>query len=93
MKLMLAYLWEGEYTKEELSYQLIHSVARIKTVSENSQVLAKLRQKFKDLSNKFQDTRLTTKSHEQWTAFGVFQRAGIEVKMQDVSAYFKWCCS
>ncbi len=88
MKLMLAYLWAGEYKDEKMPDQLISSVAQIKTKNESSQWLEKLRQQIKELSNKFQDTKLTTKTHEQWTAFGVFRCPGIEVKVKEITYYY-----
>ncbi len=88
MKLMLAYLWEGDFKEEALSEQLIHSVAHVKTPNEHSQGLAKLRQKFKELNNRFQDAKLITKFNEQWTAFRVFQCPGIEVKTGEAIHYY-----
>ncbi len=88
MKLMLAYLWAGEFNEETLSEQLIHSVACIKTSSEHSQGLIKLRRQFEELKDKFQDKNLTTKLNEKWTAFGVFRCPGIEVKIEKTSCYY-----
>lgn len=79
VKLMVAYLWSNEYQSLPLNEQLIASVAKVHPV-EGTGFFQKLSQKFEKLKGKFTDENLTTKNGEHWTAFGVFQRPGLEIE-------------
>jgi len=89
VKLMVAYLWSGEYQKQALSDQLVASVARVFSQSKAQGFWQQLSQKFSDLKGKFKDSNVATKQEgENWTAYGVFWRPGLKTSANSIEHYF-----
>lgn len=89
VKLMIAYLWEGEFQNRTLHEQLVGSVARILPSSQGQKFWQQLGQKFSELKDKFNDSNITTlQPGDHWTAYGAFQRPGLEITVNSEKQYF-----
>ncbi len=89
VKLIVAYLWAGEYQNQALNDQFVSSVARVCSQTKAQGFWQKLGQKFSELKGKFKDKDIATKqAGENWTAFGVFQRPGLKTSANPKEHYF-----
>lgn len=88
VKLMIAYLWVGDYEQVEIDQQLVSSVAKIHHDNAQDNFWGKLKSIVNARIDKFADNKIETNHGALWYAHAVFSRPGIEVRATPRNLYY-----